>query len=246
MVDTKIEALADTLRARIENGEFGTGGRLPPRRTLASQLHTTQETMNKVIQSLESEGLLISGGKSTYVNPLRLRMPAIVPHFDRYVESQGLVPISTFLGVPDLIAAPSAIAEVMHVEPGTLVPHRLLRQDIQKDSAVVHLRLSENFYNPSFVDNEIFQGLQSDPQFDTLLAVKAKYGKVVVKYHIDAISRLPTPREQELLEIKRGTPVMELHRTNYSDDNTVVMVNKIVFVGNLVKVSYDSSASFWN
>lgn len=65
MVDnTKVDVLAEQLRHRIRKGEFGTNGRLPPHRVLAEQLHTTRETVNKVIQLLQSEGLLVAREKS--------------------------------------------------------------------------------------------------------------------------------------------------------------------------------------
>src|SRR5579859_6192206 len=122
MADTKIDVLAETLRQRIDRGEFGTGGRLPPFRELSDQLHTTQETINKVIQLLQSEGLLIARGKSVYVNPVHFQMPVMVPHFDRYIESLGLTPVSDFLEPPDMVPAPLVIANKMGLDEGVMVP----------------------------------------------------------------------------------------------------------------------------
>lgn len=246
MADTKVDTIADVLRQRILSGEFGTSGRLPPHRTLAHQLGTTRETTNKVIQLLQSEGLLVSRDKSVYAAPPRVRMPAIVPHFDRYVESQGLAPVTEFLEKPDLVPAPGMIAKLMKIEENELVPHRLLRQGAKLGTVVTYYRLSENFYNPELVAGDILEGLQSNPQFDSLVAIKAKYGKVIVKGHIDAISRLMTAHEHTLLGGARGTPVLEVHRTNYAEDGTVVMVNKITFVGSLFVLSYDFPVAIWS
>ncbi len=134
----------------------------------------------------------------------------------------------------------------MGLEEGTAVPHRLLRQSARQGEVTTVYRLSENFYNPELVSGEIFEGLQADPQFDTLLVVKAKYGKVIVKGHIDAVSRLMTTDEHSLLGGARGTPVLEVHRTNYAEDGIVIMVNKIVFVGSLFVLSYDFSVAIWS
>ncbi len=112
MTDTKVDTIADALRQRIQSGEFGTSGRLPPHRTLARELGTTRETTNKVIQLLQSEGLLVSRDKSVYAAPPRVRMPAIVPHFDRFVESQGLTPVTEFLEKPDLVPVSKTNREV--------------------------------------------------------------------------------------------------------------------------------------
>jgi|SRR5712692_7622818 DNA-binding GntR family transcriptional regulator len=242
----KVDAMADVLRQRILDGEFGTSGRLPPHRTLAQQLGTTRETTNKVIQLLQSEGLLVSREKSVYVAPPRVRMPAIVPHFDRYLESQGLLPVTEFLEKPDLVPVPRSIAKLMGLDEGTAVAHRLLRQGAKQGDDVTIYRLSENFYNPELVSGEILRGLQSDPQFDTLLAIKAKYGKVVAKGHIDAVARVMTAREHDLLGGARGAPVLEVHRTNYAEDGTVIMVNKISFVGSFFVLSYDFPVTLWS
>jgi DNA-binding GntR family transcriptional regulator len=242
----KVDAMADVLRQRVLNGEFGTSGRLPPHRTLAQQLGTTRETTNKVIQLLQSEGLLVSRDKSVYIAPPRVRMPAIVPHFDRYVESQGSTPVTEFLEKLGVVPVPRPIAKLMGLEEGTAVPYRLLRQGAKQGDAVTVYRLSENYYSPELVNGEILRGLQSDSQFDTLLAIKAKYGRVVVKGHIDAVARVMTAREHELLGGARGAPVLEVCRTNYAEDGTVVMVNKITFVGSLFELSYDFPVTLWS
>ena len=62
--ETKIDSIADALRQRIVNGDFGTAGRLPSLRLLSEEYGTTHETMNKVIQRLQAEGLLTSLGRA--------------------------------------------------------------------------------------------------------------------------------------------------------------------------------------
>ena len=67
-VTVKVDSLVDTLRARIQSGEFG-DEKLPSFRELAEEYNTTQETMNKTIQALQAEGQLISRGtKGVFVN----------------------------------------------------------------------------------------------------------------------------------------------------------------------------------
>src|SRR5436190_20502131 len=104
MVDnTKIDILAEQLRGRIKEGEFGTSGRIPPHRVLAEQLNTTRETVNKVIQLLQSEGLLIARDKSVYVKPPLMKLPAFIANYDQYIRDRGLEPVSEFLEKPHLV-----------------------------------------------------------------------------------------------------------------------------------------------
>jgi len=238
MSDTKIDTLAEQLRQRIKDGEFGTSGRIPPHRVLAEQLNTTRETVNKIVQLLQSEGLLISRDKSVYVQTPSLRFPGFVANVEQYIRDHGQEPVTEFLEKPNLVSLPEAIAKRMSRKQGEMVPHRLLRQGIKYTTRTAYYRWSENFYNPDLVKGEIFEGLQSDPQFDTWIAIKNKYGIEVLRSKNIAFARLPTLQEQKALEIVRGTPVLEIDRAQVAQNDLIVMVNKIVYVGNLFELSF--------
>jgi DNA-binding GntR family transcriptional regulator len=107
----------------------------------------------------------------------------------------------------------------------------------------VYYRLSENFYNPDLVKDEIFLGLQSDPQFNTWTAMKSKHGVEVVSSKNVAVARLVTLREQEYLEVVRGTPILEIRRVQLAQDGLVVMVNKISFIGSLFELPFAAEVS---
>jgi GntR family transcriptional regulator len=243
MVDTKVDELAERLRVRIRNNEFGTAGRIPPHRVLAEQFNTTRETVNKVIHLLQSEGLLVSRVKSVYVRPPLLRLPTFVANFDQYIRDRGMEPVSEFLEKPAMVPVPDDIADLIERKRGELVPHRLLRQGIRYPAGIVYYRLSENFYNPDLVKDEIFLGLQSDPQFNTWTAMKSKHGVEVVSSKNVAVARLVTLREQEYLEVVRGTPILEIRRVQLAQDGLVVMVNKISFIGSLFELPFAAEVS---
>jgi len=243
MADTKVDVLAEKLRQRIKGGEFGTSGRIPPHRVLAEQLNTTRETVNKVVQLLQSEGLLVSRDKSVYVKPELLKLPAFVANYDQYVKDHNQEPVSLFLEKPGLVPAPEFVSRLMKRKEGEMVPHRRLLQGIKYPAGTVYYRLSENFYNPDLIKDEIFRGLQANPQFNTWAAMEKKYGVKVVKSNNVAIARLPTVEEQEHLDIVRGTPVLELHRVQLAQDDLAVMVNKLVFVGSLFELFFTSEVT---
>ena len=242
-MDTKLDVLAEKFRERIRSGEFGTSGRIPPHRVLAEQLNTTRETVNKVIQMLQSEGLLVSREKSVYVKPPLLMLPAFIANFDQYIRDHGEEPVSMFLEEPNLVPLPESIAKLMGRKSGEMAPHRLLRQGIKYASGTVYYRLSENFYNPDLIKDEIFCSLQSDPQFNTWIAMKDKYGIEVLRSKNIVVARLANLQEQESLEIVRGTPILELHRVQLAQNDLAVMVNKLVFIGNLFELSFTSDVT---
>lgn len=240
---SKVDEITNALRQRIVAGEFGTGGRLPSLRMFASQYGTTQETMNKAIQRLQSEGLLSSlGRQGVYVHMPRARIPGILPRFDKYLEELGFNPVETNIDEPAVVPAPEDVATVFNIAPGSPVVHRLRRQG----TTTAHYRLAENFYPVTLVDDYILQQMQTDERFDAILAIKQKHGKIIKRVHEDVIARLPDQRVQELLKLVRGAPVLEVKQTNYAeDDQTVIMYNKIIFVASFFVLSYDYEAAYW-
>ena len=86
-------------------------------------------------------------------------------------------------------------------------------------------------------------GMQQDENVNVLSAIKEIHGKNAKRVHEDVIGRLPTQDEQDLLKIVRSTPVLEVHRTYFAEDNTtVVMYCRIIFVASYFVLSYDYAA----
>jgi DNA-binding GntR family transcriptional regulator len=238
----KVDDITDALRKRILDGEFGTGGRLPSLRMFASQYGTTQETINKVVQRLQAEGLLSSlGRQGVFVHMPRTRIPGILPRFDLYLKELGLEPVETNIEKPDLVPAPGDVAKVFGVSKGSPVVHRLRRQG----TTTANYRLAENFYPATLAGGSVLEQMQDDERFDALLAIKETSGKFITHVHEDVIGRLPIQREQDLLKLVRGAPVLEVLRTNYAEDDTVVMYNRIIFVASYFVLSYDYDISHW-
>src|SRR5579875_1726386 len=239
--ETKIDIIADAFRKRILAGEFGTRGRLPSLRMLAEEFGTTNETMNKVVQLLQAEGLLISRGRAgVFVNKPRTRIPGITARFDLYLQEQGLTPMEVNVVEPSIVAAPADVAKAMGIAEGTEVVRRVRLQG----TTTVPYRLAENFYPLDLAGGTILERMKQDARLDVLLAIKEAHGKVVKRVHEDVIARLPTGQEQKLLKIVRTAPVLEVQRTNYAeDDSMVIMFNRIIFVASYFVLSYDYTTS---
>jgi len=92
--DTKVDMLTDELRERVRRGDFGTAGRLPSLRMLADEFGTSNETMNKVVQRLQAEGVLLSLGRAgVFVHPPFTRISGLTKNFSEYLERLGLIAI---------------------------------------------------------------------------------------------------------------------------------------------------------
>jgi DNA-binding GntR family transcriptional regulator len=239
MPESKFDLLTAKLRQRILDGEFGTAGRLPPHRQLAQQLGTSRETTNKVLQYLIAEGLLLPQGRSLYVAPPRLRIPALISHYHRYIEEQGLTPMSEFIGLPGRIPAPSNIAQLMRRETGTLVVHRCLKQGISFGTDVLFYRILENFFGNEGVDASLLRAIQTDPSYDVLHAIQESTGLVVARVHNEVLARFPTLDEQEYLGIVRATPILDVMRVQSTKDGEVLAISHLAFIGSLATASFE-------
>ena len=235
--DMKVDHIADSFRQRILDGEYGTAGRLPSLRLLSQEYSTTHETMNKVVQRLQAEGLLTSRGRAgVFVSKPRTRVPGITARFDLSLQEQGLTPVETNVDEPAIVAAPADVATVFGIDEGA----QLVRYMRLQGTADTPYRLAENFYLVDLAGGSLLKRMQQNPRFDVLLAIKETHGKLIKRVHEDVIGRLPTSREQEWLKTVRDAPVLEVQRTNYAEDDiTIIMFNRIIFVASYFVLSYD-------
>jgi DNA-binding GntR family transcriptional regulator len=242
--DTKVDALIDELRERVKRGDFGTLGRLPSLRMLAEEFGTTNETMNKVVQRLQAEGVLLSQGRAgVFVHPQLTRVPGLTKRFDKYLEGMGLTPVEKNIGTPAFVPAPIEVAKVFEIPEETPILRRKRRQG----TPAIHYRLAENYYAPDLVDEEVLEYIRQDERYDVLEYIKEKHHRIIKRVHEDVYARLPTTEEQELLNIVRNTPVIEIQRISYSaqEDGSVIMYSRIIFVASYFFLSYDYSVPFW-
>ncbi len=249
MPASKVGQIADDLRNQILSGVYGKG-RLPTGRELAKEFGASRDTIQKVLTRLEAEGILEGvGERGAVIRRTRIRIPGLTAKFDLTIQEQGYDPFEENIDIPAIVPAPPEIAQAMGVEEGTPVVRRFRLQGTkQQDGKGViktPYRLAENFYPVTLADETILEQMQKDDSFDVLMAIKEKYGKFIVDVQDDVISRLPTSREEDLLNIVTYAPVTEVQRINYTDDSIVIMVNKIIFVGNFFVLRYKYPVSHW-
>jgi GntR family transcriptional regulator len=246
---TTVPEVAEALQKRILGGDFGQSGRLPHADDLAHEYHVSRDTINRALKLLQAEGYLESRGEGTrgvVISRSRVRIQGITARFDLELQKLGLLPFESNIDEPALVPASSQVATAFGISEGTPVVRRFRKQGAEQKGTVNPYRLAENFYPTSLADPSIVEQMQRDDRFDVIVAMKEKYGKAPVRVHEDVIGRLPTSQERQLLHITPQTPVLEVSRVSYAEDDTVMMVNKLVFVANLFVLSYDYPTGHWN
>jgi GntR family transcriptional regulator len=207
----RFEQIADALRTEIREGLYPPGRKLPSERELSERFEVSKVTARQAIVQLRGEGLVTSRvGYGVFVAaspPLRrlsgdiLRGEGLYGAFDRL----GLVPnvATTIRREP----ATEEVAEALGVELGAevLVHTRLAR--VEGEPPVF---LATNYF-PAMVAEAVPElGNESERGLTKWLgdAFGPLYGEDVID------SRMPTPEEQETLEIPEGTPVTVIKGTN--------------------------------
>ena len=240
--ETKFDIIISAFRQRIKDGEFGTAGRLPSLRMLAIQYGTTHETMNKVVQRLQAEGLLFSLGRAgVFINSHSTPVPGLTPRFDEHLRQKGLKPVEEDLERPAIVDVSSEIAQAFNLFDRKVAVRRFRRQGVDYGTTTLPHRIAENFYPIDLAGGEILEQMQHDVHFDVLNAIREVHHKETRRVHDDVTARLPTPHEEEILSITGNTPVIDVLRTNYTEDEDgeVIMVSRTISVASYFVLSYD-------
>lgn len=233
---SKVDTIIDSLRNRILSGEFGEG-KLPSFRKLVVEYETSQETMNKAMQTLQAEGLLLSAGaKGVFTDVPRIRMPGLVAHFFKYLKEAGFEIKGETLGKPEIIIPSKEISKKLHFSKNVQMLHRKRRQG----TTTSYFRLVNGYYPMSLITDDMIEQINKDPYFHIVEAIEKKFGKVTHYVHEEIIARLPTAYEQELLKIVRTNPVIEAKFINYgADKKEVIVYNEMILNANHFLLSYD-------
>lgn len=246
--NTKIDMITDDLRERILNQriKLRAQGKLPSISELANEYNTTRHLIMLAMETLRAEGVVLSRpGSGLYPAPQnRLRIPGITKDLGTYFRSNDINFVETNIEGPAILPASPEISKVFGVPEGTLVVRRMRRQGSDTD----HYRFSDTYYLFSLIGEQGLLNMQRDPSYDALEHIRQNHGRVIRRVTMSFHSRLSNAKEQAILNIARGTPVVEAKRTSYADDDntTVIMHNHIILDANKVKFEDEEEAQHWS
>lgn len=222
--------IAAVLRGKIRRGEWAAGEQLPSIPAMASMFGVAKQTIQRTVDQLRIEGLLITKpGSGTYVRGSRRRLNRLSR--GRYGAHRGYhadlaARYRQHLTEAGRAASPAEVSDAFGVPDGTeLVVRRYLvrTQDapvemgaswlLPKDSAGTPLERFESFGRPLYQEVEEVTGRRYVTATDTLSA------------------RLPTREEAELLQIRADTPVLHLLHVAYDEQHRPIEVAQATWPG---------------
>ncbi len=222
--------IAAQLRAKIRRGDWAAGEQLPSIPALAQMYGVAKQTVQRTIDQLRVEGLLITKpGSGTYVRGTRRRLNRLSR--GRYGTQRGYHADLATRYRQQLIEVtratpPAEVADAFGVPDSTLLVvrrHLVRTQDAAvevgaswlrpQDTAGTSLERLESFGRPLYQEVEEVTGRRYVTATDTITA------------------RLPTREEAEVLQIRPDTPVLHLLHIAYDADHKVIEVAQATWPG---------------
>jgi GntR family transcriptional regulator len=222
--------IASVLRGKIRRGDWAAGEQLPSIPAMASMFGVAKQTIQRTVDQLRIEGLLITKpGSGTFVRGTRRRLNRLSR--GRYGTHRGYhsdlaARYRQHLTEVGRAVAPPEVADAFGLpDPAELVVRRYLvrTQDtavevgaswlLAKDCSGTSLELFESFGRPLYQEVEEVTGRRYTTATDTLSA------------------RLPTREEAELLAIRPDTPVLHLLHVAYDGDHHPIEVAQATWPG---------------
>lgn len=240
------EAIADVLRSRITSGELAPGDKVPSENEIMDDFGVGRDTAYKALQVLRDEGLTESRrGAPTRVrkfHPVRRsaskRLASDVwgagtSMWDIDVRDERPKVIDVEV---DRVEASSRVAAALGVSRGTPVIRRS-RRYVLNDKPV----LAAVSYLPADIAD-------STPIAEVDTGSGGIYGRLKelghgpARFTEEIRVRMPSKDEKSRLSLERGTPVILLVRTAFTDSGRAVEVNEMILDSSNYILDYDIPA----
>lgn len=229
-------ALRDQIARNIEDGTLAPGARLPSERQLQSDSGTARGTIREALFQLEAEGLIYRRDRSGwYVSPPAVTYdPTRWASFTTYVSEQGRSPATQTLD-KQVQPAPSAVADIFRVAPGTPLFVITRRRLIDARAVLIERITVDPRLTPGLLE------LSLDGSLTHILSTR--YDLNVVRNRVDMRPCALVRDAAEALGVKSGTPGLLVVRTSYDDRGRVVEYDQEYWRHDAIRIHVDLGVS---
>jgi GntR family transcriptional regulator len=227
--------IADDLRSAIHSGQYQPGDQLPSERELRDRWQVSSQTVRSALNQLHAEGLVASyQGRGSFVRrqmvPRRLSTD-ISTSLGWYTSlaHQGFKPggQTTVTTGP----APHDAAEWLGIEEGTIVTIRDRTMGTEGEPPAM---LATSYF-PDFVTQKA-PDLADATRGGMPELLRSGFGDT---YSEDVLTvRMPTPQEQQRLELEKGTPVQVIAGATYDQQHRPLHFIRVIAAGGRIEFAY--------
>lgn len=222
--------IAEIIRAAIRRGDWAPGERLPSIPALAQQFGVAKQTVQRTIDQLRVEGVLITKpGSGTYVRGTRRRLNRLAR--GRYGSHRGYhsdlaARYRQYLTEVGRAPAPAEVAAAFGVPDGTELIVR--RHVVRTQDAPVEVGAS--WFRPA---DAAGTSLEREQAFGRPLYQEAEevIGRRYARASDQITARQPTRAEAETLAIRPDTPVLHLLHIAYDPQGKPLEVAQATWPG---------------
>lgn len=218
------------LISRLDSEEYKVNDKIPSEKTLCQEFGISRETLRSVLTELVRDGRLYRvQGKGTFVAEPKFTANAIsYTGIREQLEKQGY-DVTTILLAVETILCPVTIAKYLNISEGEPVYY------IQRLRKVKDIPLSiHNSYIPTNLCPEFEKNDFCNSQMCEILS--SNYGLVRGMVTESLESVLARENEAELLNIKKGHPLLKLSDVISNKEGTIFEYSTVVFRGDKIKI----------
>lgn len=222
--------IAEVIRARVRRGDWAPGERLPSIPAIAQTFGVAKQTVQRAIDQLRVEGVLITKpGSGTYVRGTRRRLNRLSR--GRYGAQRGYhsdlaARYRQYLTEVGRAPAPPEVADAFGVADGTTLVVR--RHEVRTQDATVEIGAS--WFR---VEDAGGTSLEQERAFGRPLyqEVEEVTGRRYAHATDQITARQPTRAEAETLAVRPDTPVLHLLHVAYDPQHRPIEVAQATWPG---------------
>src|SRR5699024_10249743 len=230
--ESRYRQIARALRREIKEGQLQPGGQLESEKQLEERFGASRNTVRLALGMLRNQGLVISRpGRGHFVQD-------VVPEIFYATRTRDSASGLSEAGMPgqvleelQLLNAGPDIASRLRVPEGTMTVVRRMHRSSGQTSVSVSIA----YYPMELVQDT---PLMLPENVDSALSVLMEYGHRQSGYVDELATRMPNPQEATRLELPPGVPVLEAHRTDYSEERAIRMVHT-VHAGHTIRYQFE-------
>ncbi|MCK8624997.1 GntR family transcriptional regulator [Apilactobacillus xinyiensis] len=202
----------NSIRKKVENGEWNVGSRLPSERKLAVKFGVSRMTLRQAIQTLVDEGILEQRvGSGTFVSNQKVqeKMSGITSFTDIMI-SQGKNPSSKTISYHTL-------------EPSLSEMEKLKINQDDKVLRMERIRYGDDIpicFEVATIPSKFIRGLSKKDVTSSLYgALEQKKSLVPIKAKQTVSAKLASEQISDYLDIKKGDPILLLRQVTSFHNN---------------------------